>query len=256
MSRQPYMQLWIADFLGDTLHLSDAEIGQYMLLLMAMWRNGGSLPADPGKLARIARNPVSENVMAYFAIANGSLTQNRLRSEWERARAKSEARSEAGRRGNEAKALKRQGTALAIANAKGHANGSHLPEPEPERKKEDGAKAPPAFQGKIIRLNQADYDLWISSFRFVDLRPYLVSRDEFLAGLADDDDRRKRWMISTSADLRNKNAAEKAKRKPAGGGLKFKDSGPEPVKPPIEDRERQVAVALGRGAIAQREAAE
>ena len=37
----PYMQLWIADFIGDTLHLSDAEVGQYILILMAMWRNGG-----------------------------------------------------------------------------------------------------------------------------------------------------------------------------------------------------------------------
>lgn len=97
MSEQPYMRLWIADFLGDTLHLSDAEVGQYMLILMAMWRNGGSLPADEKSLERIARAPVSSAVRAFFTVCDGNagalLTQKRLTEELAKANGRSEAAS-------------------------------------------------------------------------------------------------------------------------------------------------------------------
>lgn len=127
MSEQPYMQLWVADFCGDTLHLSAAEIGQYMLLLMAMWRNGGMLPADAKTIERIAREPISNQVMALFDRAGAFLTQKRLTAELEKARHKREARSQAGRRGNEVKSLKNKEAAIANGNAKL----SHLPVPEP-----------------------------------------------------------------------------------------------------------------------------
>ncbi len=96
MSEQPYMRLWVADFLGDTLHLTDAEVGQYMLLLMAMWRNGGSLPDDDAVLARIARAPVSPNVRSFFERicgrnADALLTQKRLAEELRAAQRRSEA---------------------------------------------------------------------------------------------------------------------------------------------------------------------
>ena len=122
MSEQPYMKLWIADFLGDTLHLSDAEIGQYMLLLMAMWRNGGVLPDDPAKLARVARNTISPAVMAFFVRnANAMLTQKRLACEVENAKAKSEkAKNSAGVRW-----LKNKKTSHANAYANAMQSHSH-----------------------------------------------------------------------------------------------------------------------------------
>src|SRR3990167_8183308 len=131
------MQLWIADFLGDTLHLTSEEIGQYMLLLMAMWRAGGYLPADETKLSRIARGPVSDAVMGFFskceANADGllKLTQKRLLAEVSKARAKSIARSEAGKAGAEAKALKHKEPPQANAKANAQAKVQHSPEPEP-----------------------------------------------------------------------------------------------------------------------------
>lgn len=137
MSEQPYMQLWIADFVGDTLHLTSEEVGQYMLLLMAMWRNGGYLPDDAGKLARIARGPVSDGVMAFFSKcpANASVCQKRLLAELDKARAKQKARQEAGKAGAEAKALKHKEAAQANATANGQAKVpakvQHSPVPEP-----------------------------------------------------------------------------------------------------------------------------
>lgn len=51
----PYMPLFVADYLADTAHLSAAEHGAYLLLVMNYWQRGKPLPADDRKLARIAR---------------------------------------------------------------------------------------------------------------------------------------------------------------------------------------------------------
>jgi uncharacterized protein YdaU (DUF1376 family) len=87
MSDTPFMKLWIGDFSRDTAHLSQKEIGQYILLLMVMWGNNGTLPSDPSRLRRIARGKVSEAVMSYFDDdGQGGITQKRLQKELKKAR--------------------------------------------------------------------------------------------------------------------------------------------------------------------------
>jgi uncharacterized protein YdaU (DUF1376 family) len=58
MSR-PWMPLYIADYLADTAHLRAAESGAYLHLIMHYWRRG-SLPADDGALARVAKMTLDE----------------------------------------------------------------------------------------------------------------------------------------------------------------------------------------------------
>jgi uncharacterized protein YdaU (DUF1376 family) len=55
MSRnRAWMPLHIDDYLGDTDHLTAAEHGAYLLLIMKYWRDGG-LPADEAMIRRFAK---------------------------------------------------------------------------------------------------------------------------------------------------------------------------------------------------------
>jgi len=135
------MQLYVADYLGDTRHLTTEQHGAYLLLLMTMWRADGRLPNDTKKLARIAGctasrwAKISEEVLAFFEADGADLTNRRLMLELKKASEKAIKRAEAGTRGGHAKALKDKDTRLA--------NASDLPchssEPEPDTTE---AKAP------------------------------------------------------------------------------------------------------------------
>lgn len=121
MSERPFMQLYVSDFIGDTLSLSTEQIGAYMLLLMAMWNAGGKLPADDAKLARIVRMSVKKwraiagDLMTYFEAGGDHISHNRLTKELRKSESKSESRASAGAVGGAAKALKDKEAAVAIA---------------------------------------------------------------------------------------------------------------------------------------------
>lgn len=50
---RPWMPLYVGDYIADTRHLSGAEHGAYLLLMMHYWMNS-KLPDDDRQLARIA----------------------------------------------------------------------------------------------------------------------------------------------------------------------------------------------------------
>jgi len=146
------MQLYVGDYLADTLDLTCEEHGAYLLLLMTMWRHDAKLPNDAKKLARIARltarrwSAVWPSIEHFFEVNGDHITNRRLSKEYQKAEAKSELRSEAGRKGGTAKSLKRNDAP--VANATGLLY--HSSEPEPDRKKETPKgvlSAPPAIDG-------------------------------------------------------------------------------------------------------------
>jgi uncharacterized protein YdaU (DUF1376 family) len=152
VSERPFMQLYVSDFIGDTLHLSTEQIGAYLMLLMAMWNAKGKLPDDDAKLARIVRlsvkkwRSISPELMAYFDHADGTVTHHRLTFELEKSERQSESRASAGSRG---------GTATANQPAKPQ----HLPEPY----RKNGANALVPTDGLVLSRTRADHEaLWIA----------------------------------------------------------------------------------------------
>ena len=105
-----WMPLYIADYLADTAHLTQAQHGAYLLLLMAMWRRGGRLPDDDKELAAITRSTrhgwkqnIRPALATFFLIADGAWTQRRLTKELQRAVERYKTKVENGRKGGFAK---------------------------------------------------------------------------------------------------------------------------------------------------------
>ena len=106
MAEFPALPLWTDAYLADTRHLSQAEHGAYMLLLMTAWRSPDcSLPDDDEMLARYAccdrrtwarQKPV---IMAMWTLENGRWRQKRLQQEREFLASRRSKLVEAGRRG-------------------------------------------------------------------------------------------------------------------------------------------------------------
>lgn len=188
MSERPFMQLYVSDFIGDTLHLSTEQIGAYMLMLMAMWNAGGKLPSDDAKLARVTRmsvkkwKSISADLMPFFVPADGTITHNRLTKELRKSESKSQSRAAAGADGGRAKALKENNARMAIATAKSQ----HLPDTitredtsslRSDVSSEPDKSAPtsptvielPALQGDLVAISQTDVSEWVGAFPAVNV---------------------------------------------------------------------------------------
>lgn len=84
MAEFPAMPFSTDKYLADTTHLTTTEHGAYLLLLIAMWRNGGWLPNDPKLLARYAKlssaqwGRMTPVMMPFFTVEGDRLCQGRL----------------------------------------------------------------------------------------------------------------------------------------------------------------------------------
>lgn len=109
MSKLPFMNFYVADYLGDTGHLSCEQHGAYTQLLFQMWRFNGKLPDDDVVLARLCHLSVKRwrqiggPVRAFFTVQGGDLTQKRITTELAKAQKLLAQRQEAGRKGGRPK---------------------------------------------------------------------------------------------------------------------------------------------------------
>lgn len=157
MSAADGMMLWTDAYLADTGHLTTAQHGAYLLILMAMWRNGGSLPNEEKRLARTARmtvgawRKIAPEVLNLLTVEGDSITQKRLQKERVSALTKIEKKKQAGALGGKAKALNNKDVNLADATGLPEQISSDAPETKTktktrkERSSEDkssGADAP------------------------------------------------------------------------------------------------------------------
>lgn len=166
MSGAHFMPVWTDAYLGDTQHLTNSQHGSYWLILMTMWRNGGTLPNDEKRLARIVRLPLDKwrktrrEVMELFDVEGDVITQKRLKLELEKTLSLAEKRALAGKSGGRAKSLKNNDLRLASATANAEQKATLLsptptPAPTREEKVEDGGDDP-LWQEVLAAGNRAD----------------------------------------------------------------------------------------------------
>lgn len=115
MAALPYMQLYVADYLADTSHLTTEEHGAYLLLLFSYWQTGKPLRAD--RLASVARLSserwanAERTLKEFFHVENGVWTHKRVEADLEKVGSKSRNNSEAGKKSALARALAKQALA-------------------------------------------------------------------------------------------------------------------------------------------------
>lgn len=108
----PYMPLYVADYLGDTTHLTCEQHGAYLKLLMCLWRSDGVLPLDEAKITRmVGVTParwakMGADVMAFFQADETTFWSKRLNAELEKTDEYVEQKRAAGRASADAKRLK------------------------------------------------------------------------------------------------------------------------------------------------------
>lgn len=164
MSAPPFMPLYVGDYLADTTHLTCTEHGAYMLLLMSMWRNGGSLPSDDKSLARHARctkgqwDRMRPVLIGFFTVTDDAITHGRLSVELTKHSDAVERQRERSSNGGKAKSLKTK-TAALTAGTKNPCQ----PEPEPETEESKASSVPPPKASKPVKRATRIPDDWSPS---------------------------------------------------------------------------------------------
>lgn len=132
MTAAPYMPLYVGDYLADTTHLTTFEHGAYLLILMAMWRGGGTLKNDARLLMKCARvradkwPAVSRVVLPFFVVEGSEITHKRLAIEMHKYLDRVRKASLAGEHSARSKSLKKRASVLTLVQPQ-----NNQPEPEP-----------------------------------------------------------------------------------------------------------------------------
>lgn len=101
MAALPYIQLYVADYLADTIHLTTEEHGAYMLLIFNYWQTGKPLPAN--RLASISKlnerwTDVEQTLAEFFELdENDHWYHERIEMDLNKVKSKSIQASKAGK---------------------------------------------------------------------------------------------------------------------------------------------------------------
>ena len=118
MAALPYLQLYVADYLADTAHLSTLEHGAYLLLIMNYWQRGEPFSAKDQqtlnrRLASVARmdaqafDQIKETLAEFFVVQENTWVHPRIERDLDAVRAKSTKAKAAGKASAMARLSKR-----------------------------------------------------------------------------------------------------------------------------------------------------
>ena len=155
MSRSDtWMPLYVGDYLRDTGHLTAAEHGAYLLLLMHAWTKNGVLPDDDLRLRMIAKMDArewkasKEVIRAFFQSTDEGLRHKRLDGELANANDMIEQRRAAGKASAEkrAKARKANGTVNETTNENVNESSTTVATGQPTNDQRNGRPSPSPSQ--------------------------------------------------------------------------------------------------------------
>lgn len=112
MAALPYIQLYIADYLADTMHLATEEHGAYLLLIFNYWQTGKAIPKK--RLQKIARVPndrwpsVEDSLSEFFTDDGDNWVHERIERDLESVMEAQEQRARAGKASAEARKRAKQ----------------------------------------------------------------------------------------------------------------------------------------------------
>jgi len=165
-----WMPFYVADYLADTGHLTVAEHGAYLLLIMHYWQRG-SLPKEDDRLSSIARAmpeqwlSMKPTIAAFF---DADWRHERIEAEIEKSRIAHEKRKLAGKKGGSAKAENSSNAKAMLEQCSTNHNHNHIisstdtsylssaepsatPDPPPEKIK-ISRKADPAVSEMVLEI--------------------------------------------------------------------------------------------------------
>lgn len=123
-----WMPFYVADYLADTGHLTVAEHGAYLLLIMHYWQRG-SLPKEDDRLSSIARAmpeqwlSMKPTIAAFF---DADWRHERIEAEIEKSRIAHEKRKLAGKKGGSAKAENSSNAKAMLEQCSTNHNHNHI----------------------------------------------------------------------------------------------------------------------------------
>ncbi len=103
MAALPYIQLYVADYLADTMHLTTEEHGAYLLLIMNYWQTGKPLQSEriPNviRLTKSRFNEIEKTLSEFFTIIEPGLwVHERIEMDLAFVRSKSEKASDSAKK--------------------------------------------------------------------------------------------------------------------------------------------------------------
>lgn len=115
MAALPYIQLYAADYLADTMHLTTEEHGAYLLLIMNYWQTGKPLQSE--RIPNVVRlnksrfNEIEKTLSDFFTITEDGLwVHERIERDLAFVRSKSDKASESAKKRWSKTSRKRVGT--------------------------------------------------------------------------------------------------------------------------------------------------
>ncbi|MDU9039969.1 DUF1376 domain-containing protein [Pseudomonas corrugata] len=155
MAALPYMQLYVADYLADTMHLTTEEHGAYLLLIFNYWQTGKPIPVS--RLARITRlsnerwTDVERSLGEFFNERGNEWVHERIERDLEAVHATQEQRIAAGKASAEARKQAAKSRAKAPRNARStpvERNANETPTNIEEKRREEIRDTPPPLHAQ------------------------------------------------------------------------------------------------------------